>query len=118
MVKYSVTRIMKPNNPSKNSSETKRKRAERCIQATRSRDLAVQVASIKNGLIREFGIALGGHREVLKSALNEAEAIAWQTPYPHLVFPVLAEEKAVAVNRWAARQRNVTRISREISLAE
>jgi hypothetical protein len=110
---------MKPNNPSNNVSESKRKKAGvRCISALRSRDLAVQVTSIKNGLIREFGLALGGHGEVLKSALNEAEALAWQTPYPHLVFPVLAEEKAVAVNRWAARQRNITRVSREISLAE
>jgi hypothetical protein len=82
------------------------------------RELAVQVASIKNGLIREYGVALGGHGELLKSALNEAEALAWQTPFPHLVFPLLAQEKAFAVNYWAARQRNVTRASREIALAE
>jgi hypothetical protein len=82
------------------------------------RDLAVQVASIKNGLVREFGMAIGGNGNLLRSALNEAEAIAWQTPYPHLLFPVLAEEKASAVSLWAARQRSVHRASRVMSLAE
>lgn len=82
-----------------------------------SRELTVELNKIKNGLVREFGLALGGHNELLRSALNEAEALAWQTPYPHLVFPVLAEEKASAVNHWAARQRRVERASREIALA-
>ena len=109
---------MKPNNPSENSSQRTRKKPVRCCSTMRSRDLAVQVNTIKNGLIRQFGVALGGHGDVLRSALNEAEALAWQTPYPHLVFPLLAEEKASAVNRWAARQRTVTRVSKEISLAE
>jgi len=82
------------------------------------RELAVQVANIKSGLVREFGTAIGGHNQLLQSALNEAEALAWQTPYPHLLFPVLAQEKASAINRWAARQRTVFRASRELSLAE
>ena len=76
-----------------------------------------QVAQIKQTMVRQFGSALSGHGQLLKTALNEAEAVAWQTPYPHLVFPMLAEEKALAVNRWAARQRSVQRTSREIRLA-
>lgn len=92
--------------------------AARCEAASaRGRELAVQMTQIKNGLVREFGLALGGHNELLRSALNEAEALAWQTPFPHLVFPVLAQEKASAVNHWAARQRRVQRASREIALA-
>ncbi len=82
------------------------------------RELAVQVTNIKNGLVREFGSAIGGQSQLLQSALNEAEALAWQTPYPHLLFPELAAEKACAVSRWAARQRTVRRASREISLTE
>lgn len=83
-----------------------------------SRELAVQLANIKNGLVREFGIAIDGQSHLLHAAFNEAEALAWQTPYPHLFFPVLAEEKAAAVSRWAARQRTVRRASRQIALAE
>ena len=81
------------------------------------RHVAVQFTNIKNGLVREFGAAIGGHGQLLASALNEAEALAWQTGYPHLLFPVLAEEKALGINLWAARQRRVRQASREMSLA-
>ena len=91
--------------------------ANRAKENARCRELAVQMAQIKNGLVREFGMALGGHNELLRSALNEAEALAWQTAYPHLLFPVLAHEKASAVNHWAARQRRIERASRELSMA-
>jgi hypothetical protein len=33
-------------------------------------------------------------------ALNEAEALAWETEYPQLVFPTLAEEKIAAISSW------------------
>ena len=82
-----------------------------------ARELAVQVARVKNGLVREYGVAIGGQTQLLEAALREAEAVAWQTPYPHLLFPALAEEKATAVSRWAARQRAVRRNSREIVLS-
>jgi len=96
---------------------TANKAASRAKESARCRELTVQMVQIKNGLVREFGTALGGHSELLRSALNEAEALAWQTAYPHLLFPVLAHEKASAVNRWAARQRRVERASRELSMA-
>jgi len=112
---------MKVNNTTASSklADAARNRARRSARALASerREIAVQFKNIKNGLAREFGTALGGHGQLLNSALNEAEALAWQTGYPHLFFPVLAEEKAVAVNRWAARQRRVRQASREIALA-
>jgi len=45
--------------------------------------------------------------KLLHLALNEAEALAWQTEYPHLVFPTLALEKAQAVANWLTRQRSM-----------
>jgi hypothetical protein len=39
--------------------------------------------------------------------VNEAEALAWQTPYPHLLFPSLAAEKVQAVAAWQTRQQSV-----------
>ena len=80
------------------------------------RELSRQVEAIKRGVAREFGTAISGQTQLLNAALIEAEALAWQTPYPHLLFPVLAQEKASAVARWAARQRSVTRASRQIAL--
>jgi hypothetical protein len=41
---------------------------------------------------------------MFRLALNEAKALAWQTEYPRLVFPVLAAEKTQAVTEWRARQ--------------
>ena len=37
--------------------------------------------------------------------LGEAEALAWQTGYPHLFFPALATEKVQAAAGWNARQQ-------------
>lgn len=44
---------------------------------------------------------------LLRLALNEAEALAWETGYPHLVFPTLAIEKAQALARWNLRQQTL-----------
>jgi len=44
---------------------------------------------------------------MLRLALNEAEALAWQTDYPHLVFPTLAMEKAQGLAAWNQRQRAI-----------
>jgi hypothetical protein len=43
----------------------------------------------------------------LRRAANEAEALAWVTPYPLLVFPVLFEEKARAALAYARRQKQI-----------
>ncbi len=43
-------------------------------------------------------------KHFLTLALNEAEALAFQTDYPHLVFPVLALEKVQAAISWQHRQ--------------
>ncbi len=75
---------------------------ERCYQGVLRR-----LSLVKADVEREFSRGLAGYEKLLKSAMNEAEALAWQTPYPHLFFPVLAEEKAAAVQRWAAHQREV-----------
>jgi hypothetical protein len=54
---------------------------------------------------------LGAPERLLRLALNEAEAAAWETMYPHLVFPALASEKAQAVAAWNAHQQSVWRSS-------
>jgi hypothetical protein len=37
---------------------------------------------------------------LVRVALNEAEALAWETEYPQLVFAALAEEKIEALSAW------------------
>ena len=46
----------------------------------------------------------GTRSHLVKLALNEAEALALQTGFPHLVFPALAEEKVHAIAAWHERQ--------------
>jgi hypothetical protein len=112
---------MKPNTPLNKGQHSPRPHSKvaQAIPASpcarKCRQLDRQVIAIKREMVREFGTAISGQSHLLNSALNEAEAIAWQTGYPHLLFPVLAEEKASAVTRWAARQRSVLRATRQIS---
>ena len=66
--------------------------------------LLEQVGQVKQALLDKYALVVNGQEGILQSALNEAEALAWQTPYPHLFFPVLAEEKLTAARRWVGRQ--------------
>ncbi|MBU6401521.1 MAG: hypothetical protein KGS61_14485 [Verrucomicrobia bacterium] len=50
----------------------------------------------------------------LRRAANDAVALAWTTPWPLLVLPLLLEEKAHAARKQAERQQDVLRRSRAI----
>jgi hypothetical protein len=75
------------------------------------------VAAKERLLSRYFPLAQE-HANVLRLALNEAEALAWQTGFPHLLFPELAAEKAEGAIRWHQRQRSVRRNASEVAFAE
>jgi hypothetical protein len=93
------------NEKNDNSDSVRPNLARRYLASCRK--LIGQVNRTKQTILAEFRSALGAHEEVLRLALNEAEAIAWQTEYPYLVFPVLATEKAQAAAAWETRQRAV-----------
>ena len=65
---------------------------------------ASALANIKTRLGQAWSQRLGQHPELVRQALAEAEVLAAQTNYPHLLFPVLAEEKVHQVSRWHERQ--------------
>jgi hypothetical protein len=50
----------------------------------------------------------------LRRAANEAAALAWETVFPLLVFPVLFEEKTQAALRQVKRQARIYRSSCEL----
>lgn len=62
------------------------------------------VATTKAALLAQFRDLAAEHKHALRLAINEAEALAWKTHYPQLVFQDLAEEKAGVVVRGIARQ--------------
>lgn len=66
-----------------------------------------QIARTKAAIFSEWREVSGAHEHLLRLALNEAEATAWQTKVPHLVFPTLAVEKVQAVAAWTERQQAV-----------
>src|SRR5208283_4414210 len=71
--------------------------------------ILAQVARVKETIFAESSRALKSQEHLLRLALNEAEAAARQTMYPHLVFPVLATEKVQAVIAWDRQQQSVRR---------
>jgi len=71
--------------------------------------LMERIAKVKQAVLNEFHDTLDAHNQMLHLAVNEAEALAWETDYPHLVFPALAHEKAEEVTSWESRQREIKR---------
>jgi hypothetical protein len=86
---------------------TARRLAQACVE--RCQKLVAQVALVKTNLVAEFREAFGAHEKLLQLAVTEAEALAWQTDYPHLLFPALALEKVTVAADWRERQRTVRR---------
>lgn len=100
---------MKITNENRPSTSTRRTFATVCVDCCRK--LLAQIENAKAGILAEFRETLAGHEHVLELALSEAEALAWQTGFPQLVFPALAAEKALAVATWHSRQESLSRRS-------
>jgi hypothetical protein len=75
--------------------------------AAACRNIRTQIAGAKEAIFAESGRAFPVPERLVRLALNEAEAMAWQTSYPHLVFPGLATEKVRTLADWNARQQSV-----------
>jgi hypothetical protein len=71
------------------------------------RKIRTQIAGVKEAIFAEYSRVFSAPERLVRLALNEAEAAAWQTKYPHLIFPILAAEKVRAVAAWNARQQSV-----------
>jgi hypothetical protein len=81
------------------------------------RKVLARVAQAKEAIFAESSPALQSQERLLRLALNEAEAVARQTMYPHLVFPTLATEKVQAVIDWNRHQQSLRRTNPVLVLA-
>jgi hypothetical protein len=81
------------------------------------RKVTVQIHKARNAILSEFWNELEEHQHLLRLALNEAEAIAWQTEFPHLFFPELAAEKVQAVVTWREKQHFVQQEHQRLAIA-
>src|SRR5947207_1493639 len=75
------------------------------------RKVVGQINKTKETPFNDFRERLGGQENLLRLALNEADALAWQTGYPNLVFPELASEKAQAAAAWEQRQETIKKFN-------
>ena len=78
-----------------------------CLAAAKS--IAHKIEAVKREVFADFQAVLGANEPLLRLALIEADAQARQTEYPHLFFPVLAEEKAHNAARWQFHQQFLLR---------
>ena len=85
--------------------KTEKTLANRCVQSCKK--LLAGIEQAKSRIISEFRPTRESQENLFKQAVNEAEALAWQTPYPHLFFPSLAVEKVQAVAAWQTRQQSL-----------
>ncbi len=99
---------MKTNTETKSVKSNLRNFTDFCTASCRK--LADQVNRTKAAVLREFQEAFGIDQHLLRLAVNEAEAMAWETGYPQLVFADLAAEKAQAVVLWNQRQKSLARV--------
>jgi len=90
---------MSANNQIKNAEQTF---ANRCLETYKA--WLTEIEQAKDMIVKEFNETLDAHGNLFRLALNEAEALAAQTEYPHLVYPALAVERVQAVAAWRRRQ--------------
>jgi hypothetical protein len=91
------------NTTNENRNNAEQTFTNRCLQSCKV--LLTEIEQAKNMIVNDFHEALDTHGNLFRLALNEAEALAWQTDYPHLVYPTLAMERVQAVVAWRRRQQ-------------
>jgi hypothetical protein len=96
---------MNTTNGNKNNAE--QTIANRCLQSCKV--LLTEIEQAKNMIVNDLHETLDSHGNIFRLALNEAEALAWQTDYPHLFYPTLAMERVQAVVAWRGRQQSLHR---------
>ena len=85
-----------------------------CVKSCKG--ILKQIAGARDAIFAEARGGLKVRDQMLRLALNEAEALAWQTLYPHLVFSALAAEKVQGVAAWNNHQRLIGRQGRSQTL--
>jgi len=78
-----------------------------CLEC--GKQILAQIRNVREAILAEARDTLKVQEQMLRLAVNEAEALAWQTLYPQLVFPDLAAEKIRHAAAWNNRQRLLLR---------
>ncbi len=101
---------MKTYNP---ETVANRKIGEICLASCQN--LLAQIKDAKDRILAGFQDRFGTYDRSIGLALNEAESLAWQTPYPQLFFPDLAAEKIQAFTAGMSHGRPMRRTNSALS---
>ena len=71
------------------------------------KEVLARINHAKETILAEARDTFAVQEQLLRLAVNEAEALALQTLYPQLVFADLAVEKIQGVAAWNSRQQSV-----------
>ena len=77
--------------------------------------IVARIRQAKETILTEARTRTNASERMLQLSLNEAEAVAWQTNFPHLIFPTLAMERVQSVTAWQRRQQWLRRQPRTLS---
>ena len=80
--------------------------SQACLKSCKR--LLARISRARDAIFAEARDTLKAQDQMLRLVLNEAEALAWQTQFPHLFFPALAAEKVQEAAAWDRRQRLLT----------
>ena len=72
------------------------------------RKLAGRIEQAREQLFSDLRETFQVPERLFQLALGEADALAWQTGFPNLVFPDLAMEKVQSAADWHARQQSLS----------
>ena len=81
------------------------------------RKAIVLIQDLKTHLLSEFANKRQENQHLVRLALNEAEALAWETDYPYLFFPTLAAEKVETIVNWERHQQLIRRAESQMAYA-
>src|SRR5690349_11549615 len=96
---------MKTINETEDATQASPTFTQLCLNSCRK--LISGLNEAREAIADEYRQTLAAHKHLVHLALNEAEAMAWETEFPFLVFPTLAREKVQALADWQAHQQTV-----------
>jgi hypothetical protein len=67
------------------------------VPAQFCRDLVGAIVKLKSRLIAKYERSHPGRSHVIRQAVTEAEALAWETAFPHLFLPDFAEARVAEI---------------------
>lgn len=76
------------------------------------RNAARKLKQLEEQLAKKLAAEVEGSvpQQLIRQAMNEAEALAWATRYPLLFLPDLAEEKVLSARQWNRRQQQIFKL--------